>query len=46
MFLTEKGIPTNQAMTKAIQNKFCFVQITSISSIFGICPMAFGTGIR
>ncbi|HON43997.1 MAG TPA: efflux RND transporter permease subunit [Planctomycetota bacterium] len=45
VYLTGKGVPTHQAMIEATQNKFRPVLMTSISSVFGIIPMAFGTGV-
>lgn len=43
--LIHQGKPTHQAMIEATQNKLRPVLMTSISSIVGMLPMAFGTGL-
>ena len=43
--LTKNGVPTHQAMLQATEAKFRPIVMTSIASVAGMLPMAFGTGL-
>ncbi len=43
--LTASGMPNHQAMIKAVESKFRPIVMTSIASVAGMLPMAFGTGL-
>lgn len=43
--LVRKGVTTHQAMLNAVKSKFRPIVMTSIASVAGILPMAFGTGL-
>ncbi len=43
--LTENGTPSHEAMLIAAKNKFRPILMTSLASVIGMLPMAFGTGI-
>lgn len=43
--LIRKGVTTHQAMLNAVKSKFRPIVMTSIASVAGILPMAFGTGL-
>ena len=43
--LTGQGTPPDKAMLQASKNKFRAILMTSLTSIIGVMPMAFGTGL-
>lgn len=43
--LTGGGVEAGEAMIRAARNKFRAILMTSLTSIIGIMPMAFGTGL-
>lgn len=43
--LVNSGVTTHQAMLQATQSKFRPIVMTSIASVAGMLPMAFGTGL-
>ncbi len=43
--LTKSGMTTHKAMLQATQSKFRPIVMTSIASVAGMLPMAFGTGL-
>ena len=43
--LREQGMSTHEAMLKATESKFRPIVMTSIASVAGMLPMAFGTGL-
>ena len=43
--LTGQGMAPGEAMLQAARNKFRAILMTSLTSIIGIMPMAFGTGL-
>ncbi|MBQ9336367.1 MAG: efflux RND transporter permease subunit, partial [Lentisphaeria bacterium] len=43
--LTGQGVEAGEAMIRAAHNKFRAILMTSLTSIIGIMPMAFGTGL-
>ena len=43
--LTRSGMTTHKAMLQATQSKFRPIVMTSIASVAGMLPMAFGTGL-
>ena len=43
--LTGEGVGAGEAMIRAAHNKFRAILMTSLTSIIGIMPMAFGTGL-
>jgi HAE1 family hydrophobic/amphiphilic exporter-1 len=43
--LVKEGMGTHQAMLEATQSKFRPIVMTSIASVAGMLPMAFGTGL-
>ena len=43
--LTGQGMAPSEAMLQAARNKFRAILMTSLTSIIGIMPMAFGTGL-
>ncbi len=43
--LTAKGMGSHEAMLKATDNKFRPIVMTSIASVAGMLPMAFGSGL-
>ena len=43
--LTAAGMPKHQAMIKAVESKFRPIVMTSIASVAGMLPMAFGAGL-
>ena len=43
--LVDAGMPKHQAMIKAVESKFRPIVMTSIASVAGMLPMAFGTGL-
>ena len=43
--LTKSGMTTHKAMLRATQSKFRPIVMTSIASVAGMLPMAFGTGL-
>ena len=43
--LVDAGMPKHQAMIKAVESKFRPIVMTSIASVAGMLPMAFGAGL-
>lgn len=43
--LTSQGVSTHKAMLQAVESKFRPIVMTSIASVAGMLPMAFGTGL-
>ena len=43
--LTGQGVEAGEAKIRAAHNKFRAILMTSLTSIIGIMPMAFGTGL-
>ena len=43
--LTTAGVSNHQAMLQAVKNKFRPILMTSLASVIGMLPMAFGSGI-